>query len=276
MKKRRIIGASLFLTLLLGGCSAVDGTTSAESDNSKEKIVVGTSGVSNPFSYEKDGTLTGYDIEIVREIFSELPEYELEFETTEFESILSGIDNDRYQLGVNNLSANEERKEKYTFSLPIISNPNVFVVRKDENDLNSLDDLGGYRAITEVGNSGATILENYNNEHVDDLVDITYTDANFVKQFEEIENGKYDVRIISKISAEIAIENQNFTNLKVVPFDDPNADAGAYILFSKTVDEELLTKVNERIKELVASNTLSKISIEQLGEDYSPNLDSLE
>lgn len=274
MKKRKLIVVSLLFGILLSGCQAAKGTTS-ENENLKREIIVGTSGVSKPFSYEENGELTGYDIELVREIFSGLPEYELKFETTEFESILSGIDSDRYQLGVNNLSANEERKEKYTFSIPIISNPNVFVVRKDENNLKSLEDLGGYQAITEVGNSGATILENYNTKHEENLVDITYTDANFIKQFEEIENGKYDVRIISKISAEIAIEEQNFKNLKIVPFDDPNADAGSYILFSKTVDKELLKKVNARIKELGANQTLSKISTEQLGDDYAPDLNNL-
>ena len=138
----------------------------------------------------------------MKAIFEKLPEYKLEVQAIEFEGILTGLDNGRFQLGANNFSSNPERRSKYNFSLPIIENANVFVVRKDDNTLKSIEDLKGYKAVTEVGNSGATLLENYNTAHPDAKADIMYTEENFVKQFEGIEAGRYDVRIISRVSAE--------------------------------------------------------------------------
>lgn len=274
MKKWGFLAVTAVVLATITACGSSK-TAAKETDGGKETVVVGTSGVSNPFSYKKDGELTGYDVEVVKAIFKNLPDYKVKFETTEFESILSGVDNGRYQLGINNISENAERKEKYTFSLPIVENPNVFVVRKDDTKLKSLADLGGYKAVTEVGNSGATILNSYNAKHADDKVNIAYTEEDFVKQFEEIESGKYDVRIISKVSAETAIKEHGFDDLKIVSFDDPDSDAGAYILLAKQPDEKLLTAVNEQITELAADGTLSKISKEQLGDDFAPTADAI-
>ncbi|MGX7195849.1 transporter substrate-binding domain-containing protein [Enterococcus olivae] len=255
---------------LLAGCGSSSNEEGAA--EGKTKIVAATSGVSNPFSYENDGTLTGFDVEVLRAIFEGLPEYDFDIQVTEFDSILNGLDNGRYQLGANNFSSNEERKEKYDFSLPIIDNPNVFVVRKSDDTLKSLEDLKDYKAVTEVGNSGATMLENYNSENPDAQAEIIYTEENFVKQFQDIETGKYDVRIISQVSAEKAIEEHGMTELKVVPFEDTTRDSGAYILFSKAADdEEFKEKVNDRLKEMYNDGTLKKISEEQLGGDFLPD-----
>lgn len=280
MKKRLLLGISaLLLSAVVAGCgskAAEDPASQSEKGNKPTTVVAATSGTSNPFSYEKDGNLTGYDVEVLKAVFEGLPEYKLEIQTIEFEGILNGLDNGRFQLGANNFSSNAQRREKYNFSLPIIENANVFVVRKDDDTLKSLDDLKGYKAVTEVGNSGATLLENYNEQHPDAKSDIIYTDENFVKQFEGIEAGKYDVRIISRVSAEKAIREHGFTNLKIVPFSTENSDPGSYILFSKSADSSLLDAVNKRIKEIYEDGTLKKISEEQLGGNYLPKKELME
>lgn len=280
MKKKFVPGILLLvLGLMIAGCGNKNEASSgsgAGAESGQKTIIAATSGVSNPFSYDKDGTLTGYDVEVMKAIFEKLPEYKLEVQAIEFEGILTGLDNGRFQLGANNFSSNPERRSKYNFSLPIIENANVFVVRKDDNTLKSIEDLKGYKAVTEVGNSGATLLENYNTEHPDAKADIMYTEENFVKQFEGIEAGKYDVRIISRVSAEKAIKEHGFTNLKVVPFSTENSDPGSYILFSKSADSALLDAVNKRIKEMYNDGTLLKISEEQLGGDYLPKKELME
>ncbi|WFR64470.1 transporter substrate-binding domain-containing protein [Paenibacillus amylolyticus] len=265
----------LVLGMIIAGCGNKNEASSG-ADSGQKTIIAATSGVSNPFSYDKDGSLTGYDVEVMKAIFEKLPEYKLEVQAIEFEGILTGLDNGRFQLGANNFSSNPERRSKYDFSLPIIENANVFVVRKDDNTLKSVEDLKGYKAVTEVGNSGATLLENYNTDHPDAKADIMYTDENFVKQFEGIEAGRYDVRIISRVSAEKAIKEHGFTNLKAVPFSTENSDPGSYILFAKSADSTLLDAVNKRIKEMYNDGTLLKISEEQLGGDYLPKKELME
>lgn len=280
MKKGILLSiVSILAAAAITGCANKAATGSTETKGEEKQpitVVAATSGVSNPFSFQKDGNLTGYDVEVLKKIFEGLPQYKLEFNVVEFEGILSGLDSGRFQLGVNNFSSNPERREKYTFSLPIIENANVFVVRKVDEKLKSLEDLSGYKAVTEVGNSGATLLEKYNSEHPDAKADIIYTDENFVKQFESIESGRYDVRIISRISAEKAIREQGFNNLKIVPFASTNSDPGSYILFDKNGDQELVDAVNKRIKEIYEDGSLLKISEEQLLGNYIPKKELIE
>lgn len=278
MNKRvkKVLISGFALVAIAGGLAACannkkTGTADKQSNAKATVIHVGTSGVSKPFSYRDNDKLTGYDVEVVKALFADLKDqYQVSLETTEFESILAGLDTDRYQLGANNFSYNAERAKKYNFSLPITKNPYVLVVCDNDKRINSLDDLTGKKAVTEVGNSGATLLENYNKVH-DQKIDIQYTDQDFIKQFQDIEDGKYDVRIISTISALQAIKEHGF-KLKVIPFTDPSVYPDAYLLLPKTKDgDKLLKVVNQQIKKIYDNGTLEKISQKQLGASYLPD-----
>lgn len=53
-------------------------SSSSEKKTEKTKVEVGTVGTTKPFSYEdKDGKLTGYDIEVLRAIFKDSDKYEV-------------------------------------------------------------------------------------------------------------------------------------------------------------------------------------------------------
>lgn len=105
------------------------------------------------------------------------------------------------QLKVSNISFNPEGQERFIFSLSINENANVFIFRKGDEKLKSLEDLSGYKTVTEVGYFGATLIEKRNKKKEE----IIYIEENFVNQLKCIESGHYDVRIISCISAEKAI-----------------------------------------------------------------------
>ena len=87
--------------------------------------------------------MTGYEIELIRAIFKDSDKYTVKFEKTEWSGIFPGLDSDRYQMAVNNLSYTKERAEKYLYAAPTAKNPNVLVVKKDDNSIKSLDDIGG-------------------------------------------------------------------------------------------------------------------------------------
>ena len=71
-------------------------SSSSEKKTEKTKVEVGTVGTTKPFSYEdKDGKLTGYDIEVLRAIFKGSDKYEVNFNKTKWASIFSGLDSDR-------------------------------------------------------------------------------------------------------------------------------------------------------------------------------------
>ena len=76
---------------------------------SKKEIIVATNASPKPFNYEENGKLTGYEIELVRAIFKDSDKYDVKFEKTEWSGVFAGLDADRYQMAVNNISYTKER-----------------------------------------------------------------------------------------------------------------------------------------------------------------------
>lgn len=94
LKRISVLTISLALLLL-----ALIGCQSSSQSKGKIKVVAGTSGVSNPFSYEDNGTLTGYDVALLEAVFKGSDKYELEWQKLEFPAILSGLDSGRLTVG---------------------------------------------------------------------------------------------------------------------------------------------------------------------------------
>ena len=110
----KYVGLSLVGLAAVGTLVACSSKSSSKSSG-KRTIEVATVGTTKPFTYDKDGELTGYEIEVMREIFKGSDKYEVNFNKTEWSSIFAGLDGDRYQIGVSNLSYDEKRAEKYLY-----------------------------------------------------------------------------------------------------------------------------------------------------------------
>lgn len=272
--KKKVLSIVAVIVLILAVVLGIEGHKSQQSSETKKtKVVAATVAQSNPFTYKDGDKLTGYDVKLLEAIFKDSKEFELEWQVVDFTGVLSGIDSNRFQIGANNFSSNAERKEKYLLSDPIVKNPNVIVVRKD-SDINSLKDIVGKKAVTEVGNNGATILEEFNKKNSDDQIDISYTKEDITSQLQGIEKGTYDARIVSKISAETLIKNNGFKDLKTVQLtseETNNLDVNSYYLIEKTDQgKKLQAFINKRLKELRKSGDWKSLSEKFFGEDNLP------
>ena len=172
--------------------SLLAGSLSVFSADEVKTIHVANAAMPKPYSYlGDDGEVTGYDIEVIKAIFEQLPQYELDLEVTEFPSILTGIDAGRYDLGINCLKSTEARREKYLFSNPYLLDRNVVVVREDNDEIQSLADFAGKSVVDLTGTIGVTQMENYNARTGADI-QINYSEADYSVLLTELEDGKYD------------------------------------------------------------------------------------
>lgn len=254
----------------LAACSSNSKTsTSSSSSAEKQTITVATNASPKPFNYEDEkGELTGYEIEVVKAIFKDSDKYEVKFEKTEWSSIFAGLDSDRYQLAVNNISYTKERADKYLYANPTAKNPNVLVVQKNDKSIKSLDDLGGKSTEVVQGTNSAVQLEKWNQEHSDNPTKLNYTKADFQQIMSHLNDGKFDYKIFDKIGVETVIKNQKLTNLKVIELPS-DQQPYVYPLLAKGQDE-LKTFVDKRIKELYKDGTLEKLSQKFFGGNYLP------
>src|SRR5690348_8636939 len=84
-------------------------------------IRIGTEGTYAPFTFhDTTGALVGFDVEIGREIAKRLG-VEAEFVEGPWDGLIAGIDANRYDVVINQVGINDDRKTKYDFSEPYIA-----------------------------------------------------------------------------------------------------------------------------------------------------------
>lgn len=253
----------------LVACSASNNKSeSGKSGEKKTTIEIATVGTTRPFSYDdEDGKLTGYEIEVLKEIFKGSDKYEINFNKTKWTSVFAGLDSDRFQIGANNISYSKERAGKYLYGNPYAKNPTVLVVRKG-TDIKSLDDIGGKSTEVVQGTSTAKQLEDYNKEHPKKETKINYTDGTIQQILVNLNEGRADYKIFERISVDTIIKEQNLENLEVIELPS-NQQPYVYPLFAQG-QEELKTFVDKRIKKLYEDGTLEELSQKYFGGSYLP------
>ena len=122
MKKlASILAVTLAAGVLATGCGSSSGSASKDSSSDSRKTVIkaATGANAKPYVYVGDDDKpAGYDVDVLNAVFDKLPDYELEYEVTDFGSVLSGLNSGNYQIGVNNFSYNEDRGASYLYSYP--------------------------------------------------------------------------------------------------------------------------------------------------------------
>lgn len=101
-----------------------------------QTVVVGTSGQTKPLNFfSEDNQLTGFEIDVLKEMDERSDTLNFTFETDEFASLFAGLDAKKFDLVVNNLGESGDRREKYLFSLyPYIVTHNVLITAADQSD----------------------------------------------------------------------------------------------------------------------------------------------
>ncbi|MEN1988503.1 transporter substrate-binding domain-containing protein [Paenibacillus hubeiensis] len=270
IKKMRT--AMLFITMLavLAGCSAGGGADEASSGTNSsqgtvKKIIVGTgTQFPNVCFIDENGKLTGYDVELIREIDKRLPEYEFEFSTMEFKNLLLSLETKKIDVIAHQMEVNEERQAKFLFNDEAYNIfPNKVVVSEKNQDVKSIDDLKGKKLIVGATSNAAVLAEKWNAEH-DNAIDIVYSGAG-EDTITQIKTGRVD----ATISTPFAIDYQNkAVDAQLKTVGDTLSNSKVYFILNKD-EVELKSKIDEALKSIKEDGTLSKLSTEWLGADYT-------
>lgn len=98
-----------------------------------------------PFNFKQGGKLTGFETELGELLAAELA-VKPEFVTTEWSGILAGLQSGKYDIALNQVSVNEQRRKVFDFSEPYTISSAQLIVRADETrQFRSLEDLKGLK-----------------------------------------------------------------------------------------------------------------------------------
>lgn len=271
MKKTLLIVMALLLTFL-GACSSKETTSTAKSssgdskDKKVRKIIVGTgTQFPNICFLDSNGKLTGYDVELVRQIDEKLPEYEFEFKTMEFSNLLLSLETNKIDFVAHQMEVNDERKEKFLFNKePYNVFPLQVTVHQDNNDIHSIKDLKGKKAIVSATSNSAVFLEKYNKEN-NAGIEIVYSGQGVDDTKNQIKTGRADATVTTPFAVDF-LNKQADAQQKVV--GEPLLNSKVYFLLRK--DETPLQKrIDEALVELKKDGVVSELSKKWLGADYS-------
>lgn len=277
VKKSIVAAVVIALAGVIVGCGADTKSGEAKKDskvNAAEgkvtKIVVGTGTAFPRICFiDENGKLTGFDVELVREIDKRLPEYEFELQTQEFSNLLLSLETRKIDFVAHQMEKNPERTEKYLFNKePYAHWRNKIIVSKENDSIQSLDDLKGKKVLTGATSAAAQILENYNKNN-NDAIHIVYQNGAANDTVSQITTG----RVVATVGADFTlplIDPQG----KLKTTGDHLSEADILFVFRKDDpdSQKLSDAVDDAIRELKSDGALTKLSKEWLGDDFtSPN-----
>ena len=268
------------LTVGLTACGSTADTTAAESTadtagtettetaggdllseiQAKGTITVAMEGTWAPWTYhDEDDNLVGYDVEVATKIAEKLG-VEPQFIEGEWDGLLAGLDAGRYDIMVNGVDITPERAEKYDFSTPYAFNRTAVITTKDNDSINTLEDLNGKNTANTISSTYAQLAEQYG---------ATVTGVDDLNQtFELLLSGRIDATLNAEMTYYDYMKEHPDANAKIAVLTD---DANEVAIPMRKGDETatLRTAIDAAIDELRADGTLKELSEKYFGTDIS-------
>lgn len=222
------------------------------------KLRIGTEGTYAPFTYhDESGALTGFDVDIATEVSKRLG-VEPEFIEAKWDGLIAGVDANRFDTVFNEVGITKERQEKYLFSDPYITSKGVLIVREDNTDIKSFEDLKGKKSAQSLTSNFGKIAE----ENGADLV----AAEGFPQAVQLLASGRADATVNDNLSYLDMKKQQPDSPIKVVAEQNDASESGA--IFSKN-SQDLVDAVNKALQDMKADGTYLAISEKYFGEDVS-------
>lgn len=230
-----------------------------ESAPGKDTLVIATEGNWSPWTYhDVNGVLTGFDIEIGNLIAEGLG-LKAEFKEVPWESILVGVETGTFDIACNGVGYTAERAEKFLFTDPYVYTEAVLVVRKDNKDIESLEDLKGKKTSNSPNSTYAQRAEAMG-------ATVVYVDT-LGETMMMVEDGRVDATINAKGSVDDYLKEHPNARIKIV--QTVAGEPVAYPIRKTAENEELLKKINKILEGLREDGTLSQLSVKYFGEDLT-------
>ena len=222
-------------------------------------LTVATSPDFPPFENLVDGEVVGIEVDIMKKICEEL-NYEIKFEQIAFDSVIPGIETNKYDCGMSGIPGIEtnkydcgmsgitvtpEREEQVLFTTPYCLAAQVIVVKADST-IASKADLEGKKVSVQLGTTADEFCR-----------EAGYTVDSYEANADAklaLTTGKVDAWVIDDLTAAEMCKNDSSVKILTEPMtSEPYAFAFNFD------DEALVEQVDEIIEKLIANGTIKSI-----------------
>ena len=258
-----LLAALLLMTLGAAGCQKKSNQTEGdqlERSRQKGSITVAMEGTWAPWTYHNEqDELVGYDVEIAQKIAEKLG-VTVNFVEGEWDGLLAGLDDGRYDIMVNGVGITAERQEKYDFSTPYAYNRTAVIVRGEYEDIHFMEDLKGKTTANTISSTYAEQAEAYG---------ATVTGVDDLNQtIELLLSGRIDATLNAEVVFADYKNAHPEANIKIAAYSD-DVERVAIPVRKGADSATLLDAINQALAELSADGTLTALSEKYFGTDIS-------
>ena len=252
---------------LAGFLAACSSSSSSSQDNADKlqkikdagKIRIGMEGTFKPWGFHDDsGKLVGMEKEIGDFIAKDLG-VEAEYIETQWDSLIAGVDADRYDIVINNVAPTDERKQKYDFSMTYVASEGKVGVL-DSSDLKKVSDINGKTAAASETSNFRTLLE----ENGATIVTVT----GFDEAIEQVLSGRVDCCGNDAVTFQAFKQERPDAKIRLLEGELGEASEAA-ILMPKGA-ESLKQAIDDSLKKHIDNGDLKAIYTKYVGFDLTP------
>ncbi|MBP1580777.1 MAG: transporter substrate-binding domain-containing protein [Oscillospiraceae bacterium] len=224
------------------------------------EIIVAMEGTWAPWTYhDENDQLVGYDTEVATLIAEKLG-VKATFVEGEWDGLLAGLDAGRYDIMVNGVDITEDRLEKYDFSTPYAYNKTAVIVKSDNTEITSMEDLDGKQTANTISSTYAEVAESYG---------ATVTGVDDLNQtIELLLSGRIDATLNAEVTYYDYMKAHPDAEIKIATLDK-DATQVAIPMRKGEESANLLKAINEALAELEAEGKLTELSEKYFGTDIS-------
>ena len=148
------------LLFLLIGVLALGFATNGVVGAQSKVLRVATEAGFMPFAFVDDKTneLSGFEMDLIKAIGQELG-MTVQISNISWDGLIPGLLSNHFDLLIAGISITEERAQTVNFSTPYFESVLTLMVRQENNNIQTLDDLGSKTAAVQISTTGDFVAE---------------------------------------------------------------------------------------------------------------------
>lgn len=230
------VSLSIMLIFTVAGCQKDDNV-----------LIMGTNAEFPPFEYVENGKFVGIDVELAEAIANELG-MKLKVENMAFDSLIDALASGKVDFVAAGMTVRPDREESVDFTIKYYKARQTIIVRADNTNIKSKEDLEGKKIGVQAGTTGQDIAMEIKDTEVSKY-------KSGLEAVMDLKNGKIDAVIIDNFPAEKYLE-KNPDDIKLIQGEFEEEE---YAMAVKKGNKELLDKINAALQKLMEDGTYEKI-----------------
>ncbi|WP_416827955.1 transporter substrate-binding domain-containing protein [Ectobacillus polymachus] len=251
MKKISCIVLTLVLMLVTAGCGQdklSNGKTPLAQINESKELKIGLDPSVPIYAFlDKDGTLSGFDIDVMEEVAKRMG-VKTKYYYSNWDSLFAGLSSQRFDVATGHIEITKDRQKTYDFSKAYKDTETVIVEKDGQKKALNLGNLKNTAITLPITSYYASLARNYKMYIIQG--------ETFADGMQNLENGKSKYMIFDRDVIQRYLVDKQINDINVGYTFPEKQQVG--LMFRKG-NSDLVNTINEKLNEMESDGTMNKI-----------------